>query len=44
MIYLPDKRAVDEVLQLYQGAVLAYLVTGDALAGKRALLRALSRL
>ncbi len=44
MIYLPDKRAVEEVLQLYQGAVLAYLVTGDAQAGKRALIRALSRL
>jgi hypothetical protein len=44
MTYLPDKRAVEEVLQLYQGAVLAYLVTGDAKAGKRALTRALSRL
>jgi AcrR family transcriptional regulator len=43
MTYLPDKAAVEEILQLYQGAVLAFLVTGDAKPGKRALLRALAR-
>jgi len=43
MTYLPDKAAVEELLQLFQGAVLAYLVTGDAGAGKRALMRVLSK-
>jgi AcrR family transcriptional regulator len=37
--YLPDKLAVEELLQLFQGAILAYLVTGDREAGKRALAR-----
>jgi AcrR family transcriptional regulator len=44
MTYLPDASAVDEVLQLYQGAVLAFLVTGDPEAGNRTLLGALARL
>ena len=39
MRYLPDRTAVEEVLQLYQGAVLAYLITGDARPGERALKR-----
>jgi len=37
--YLPDPAAVEELLQLFQGAVLAYLVTGDREMGKRALIR-----
>src|SRR5271170_6425901 len=39
MNYLPDKEAVEDVLQSFQGAVLAYLVTGDAERGKRMLNR-----
>jgi hypothetical protein len=41
--FLPDQAAVEEVLQLFQGAILAYLITGDPASGKRALLRALAR-
>lgn len=41
--FLPDESAVEEVLQLFQGAVLAYLVTGDPKPGMRALMRILSR-
>jgi AcrR family transcriptional regulator len=37
--FLPDPVAVEELLQLFQGAVLAYLVTGDREMGKRALTR-----
>jgi AcrR family transcriptional regulator len=40
--YLPDEPAVEEVLQLFQGAVLAYLVTGDPDPGIRALIRIVS--
>ena len=43
MTYLPDESAVEELLQLFQGAVLAFLVTGDAAAGRRALLATLAR-
>jgi len=39
MKYLPDQRTVEEVLQLFQGAVLAYLITGDPEPGRRSLLR-----
>jgi AcrR family transcriptional regulator len=38
--FLPDEAAVEELLQLFQGAILAYLVTGDADSGLRALMRA----
>jgi hypothetical protein len=41
--FLPDEPAVEELLQLFQGAVLVYLVTGDADKGKRTLLRMLRR-
>jgi AcrR family transcriptional regulator len=41
--YLPDQAAVEEVLQMFQGAVLAYLITGDRKPGRRALLRLVSR-
>ncbi|MGA2652013.1 MAG: TetR/AcrR family transcriptional regulator [Terracidiphilus sp.] len=37
--FLPDPAAVEELLQLFQGAILAYLVTGDRDMGKRALAR-----
>lgn len=43
MKFLPDQAAVEEVLQLFQGAVLAYLITGDREAGRRAILRAVRR-
>jgi AcrR family transcriptional regulator len=41
--FLPDADAVSELLQLFQGAILAYLVTGDREQGRRALLRMLQR-
>lgn len=34
---LRDAVAVEEFLQLFQGAILAYLITGDAEPGRRAL-------
>src|SRR5580658_4049079 len=39
--YLPDRATVEEVLQTFQGAVLAFLVTGDGEPGRRALMRIL---
>ena len=41
MKYLPDRPTVEEVLQAFQGAVLAFLVTGDRKPGRRALMRIL---
>jgi len=41
--FLPDPRAVEELLQLFQGAILVYLVTGDREKGKRTLQRMLRR-
>jgi AcrR family transcriptional regulator len=41
--FLPDRFAVEEILQCFQGAVLAYLITGDREPGKRSLLRLLSK-
>jgi AcrR family transcriptional regulator len=37
--YLPDRKVVEDILQSFQGAVLAYLVTGEAAPGKRMLSR-----
>jgi AcrR family transcriptional regulator len=37
--FLPDPAGVEELLQLFQGAVLVYLVTGDREMGKCALAR-----
>jgi AcrR family transcriptional regulator len=37
--YLPNKDAVEDILQSFQGAVLAYLVTGNSERGKRMLNR-----
>src|SRR5215469_3799252 len=42
MNYFADESTVEEVLQLFQGAVLAYLITGDPDPGMRALMRILS--
>ena len=42
MKFLPDQRGVEEMLQLYQGAVLAYLITGDPEPGRRSLKRVFS--
>lgn len=36
--FLPDRAIVEDVLQTFQGAVLAYLVTGDRERGLRALM------
>ena len=41
--YLPEAQAVEELLQLFQGAILAYLVTGDREQGRRALARMTAR-
>jgi AcrR family transcriptional regulator len=41
--FLPDPNAVEELLQLFQGAILVYLVTEDREPGRRALLRMLDR-
>jgi AcrR family transcriptional regulator len=38
MNFINDKSLVEELLQLFQGAVLAYLVTGNREPGKRALM------
>lgn len=35
--FLPDPEAVETLLQLFQGAMLVYLVTGDRERGRRAL-------
>jgi len=35
MQYLPDRNTVDDILQCFQGAVLAYLITGDPTPGSR---------
>lgn len=40
--FLPDREKVEDVLQLFQGAALAYLITGKREAGRRALSRMLS--
>jgi AcrR family transcriptional regulator len=42
MKFLPDQPMVEEVLQLFQGAVLAYLITGDPEPGRRSLTRIFS--
>lgn len=42
MKFLPDQSTVEEVLQLFQGAVLAYLITGDPEPGRRSLTRIFS--
>ena len=41
MRFLPDRAAVEEVLQTFQGSVLAFLVTGNREPGRRALMRIL---
>ena len=41
MRFLPDRPTAEEVLQTFQGAVLAFLVTGDREPGRRAVMRIL---
>jgi AcrR family transcriptional regulator len=41
--FLPDQATVEEVLQMFQGAVLAYLITGDREPGRLALMHLISR-
>jgi AcrR family transcriptional regulator len=43
MTFLPSRPTVEELLQLFQGAVLAFLVTGDPEPGRRALMRFLEK-
>jgi len=40
---LPNQAAVKEVLQLFQGAIFEYLITGDRESGRRALMQTLAR-
>jgi AcrR family transcriptional regulator len=42
MKFLPNRRIVEELLQLFQGAVLAFLITSDPKPGKSSLQRFLS--
>jgi AcrR family transcriptional regulator len=44
MNYIPSRPAVEELLQQFQGAVLAFLVTGDGAPGKRSLMRFVAKL
>jgi AcrR family transcriptional regulator len=37
--YSPDKKTVEDILQTFQGAVLAYLITGNPESGRRTLNR-----
>jgi AcrR family transcriptional regulator len=39
--FIPDRTVVEEVLQTFQGAVLAFLITGDRQVGWRAITRSL---
>lgn len=41
--FLPDPAAVEELLHLFQGAILVYLVTGDREQGRRTLRRMIRR-
>jgi uncharacterized protein YbjT (DUF2867 family) len=41
--YFPDVSVAEELLLLFQGVILVYLVTGDAAQGRRALIRAIKR-
>jgi hypothetical protein len=44
MPYLPDKAAVEDILQAFQGAVLGYLISGDREPGRRMLERLCAQL
>jgi AcrR family transcriptional regulator len=41
MRFLPNRTTVEEVLQTFQGAILAFLITEDRKPGRRALMRIL---
>ena len=38
-VFMPDQKDVETLLQLFQGAVLVYLMTGDREQGRRSLER-----
>lgn len=38
--FIPNRQRVEELLQVFQGTTLAFLITGDPEPGRRALLRA----
>jgi AcrR family transcriptional regulator len=42
MKFLPDETQIEEVLHLFQGALLSYLITGDPEPGRRSLARVFS--
>ena len=42
MKFLPEESEVEQLLQLFQGAVLAYLISGDPEPGRRSLAKYLS--
>jgi AcrR family transcriptional regulator len=42
--YLPDRNTVEDVLQCFQGAILAYLITGNPEPGRRMLDRLCAKL
>lgn len=37
--FIPERTVVEEILQLFQGAILAYLITGDRAPGRQTLQR-----
>ncbi|HEV2468062.1 MAG TPA: hypothetical protein VGS78_02620 [Candidatus Sulfotelmatobacter sp.] len=39
MRFLPDRAVVEDVLQVFQGAVLTFLITGNREPGRRAVMR-----
>jgi AcrR family transcriptional regulator len=43
MRFHPNRLVVEELLQLFQGALLAFLITGDPEPGRRSLIRFLSK-
>ncbi|HEX8814610.1 MAG TPA: TetR/AcrR family transcriptional regulator [Terriglobales bacterium] len=41
--FIPNRQTIEEILQVFQGAVFAYLITGNAEPGRRALQNAVAR-
>jgi AcrR family transcriptional regulator len=41
--FIPDRRAVEDILLVFQGAVFAFLITGDPEPGRRALQHAVDQ-
>jgi AcrR family transcriptional regulator len=44
LLYVPDETAIEDILQLFQGSLLAFLVTGNSAPGRRALTQAADRI